>query len=255
MKNLIKSLFLAAVAVALFSNAALAQRKKVAVVTMYCDKYISTEGLSGGASMVAAVQSLSNDPNFDLTSVMQSFHDAFFNQFAPQFPFDLVPESEVVTNPDYLAYESAWGETKADEDKTIFEQRYLTVNGYKALIETLGKGERSNQKRMLELFGDKVDGVMFVNLDFRFSPKVAMGGMGTAGVEAYCRIKLWNKECEKVFKINEFASSKGSVAMAMGVPIMKAKELLPLCQDANARMLEDLQKRMKKIVEKSAAKL
>jgi hypothetical protein len=255
MKNLFKSLLLATVALLICAPSAFGQRKKIAVVTMYCDKYISTEGLSGGASMYAAIQSLSNDPNFDLTSVMQSFHDTFFNQFAPQFPFDLVPESEVVSNPDYLAYESAWGETKAEEDKSIFEKRFLTINGYKPLIETLGKGERSNQRRMLEIFGDKVDGIMFVNIDFRFSPKIAVGGMGSAGVEAFCRIKMWNKECEKVFKINEFATSKGSVAMVMGVPVMKAEELLPLCLDANSRLLEDLQKRMKKIVEKSAAKL
>ncbi|MEN9348207.1 MAG: hypothetical protein RLZZ77_1718 [Bacteroidota bacterium] len=247
---------MAALMLSFFSTTAFAQRKKVAVVTMYCDKYIGTSNLAGGASMIAAVQTLADDPNFDLTSVLQTFHDKFFNEFAPQFPFDLIPESEVVTNPDYLAYESAWGETKADEDKSIFERRYLTVGGYKPLLESLGKGgEKSNQQRMVQMFGDKVDGVLFVNIDFEFTPKMAIGGMGTAGVQAYCRMKMWNKEGDKVFKINEFAMSKESVAMVAGIPVMKTDELLPMCQDATTRMIADLQGRLKKIANKAAEKL
>lgn len=247
---------MAALMLSFFSTTAFAQRKKVAVVTMYCDKYIGTSNITGGAAMIAKVQTLADDPNFDLTSVLTTFHDKFFNEFAPQFPFDLIPESEVVTNPDYLAYESAWGETKDDQDKSFFERRYLTINGYKPLLESLGKGgEKSNQQRMIQMFQGKVDGILFVNIDFEFMPKMAIGGMGTAGIQAYCRMKMWNKDGEKVFKINEFATSKETVGMISGFPIMSTEDLLPMCQDATTRLMEDLQGRLKKIANKAAEKL
>jgi len=185
MKTMFKGLMMAALMLSFFSTTAFAQRKKVAVVTMYCDKVIGMGDLAGGAALIARAQTLADDPNFDLTSVLTTFHDKFFNEFAPQFPFDLIPESEVVTNPDYLAYESAWGETKNDEDKSFFERRYLTINGYKPLLESLGKGgDKSNQQRMVQMFGDKVDGVLFVNIDFEFVQKAAFAGTGTAGIRA-----------------------------------------------------------------------
>lgn len=256
MKTMFKGLMMAALMLSFFSTTAFAQRKKVAVVTMYCDKYIGTSNLAGSAQLIAGIQTLADDPNFDLTSVLNSFHDKFFNEFAVQFPFDLIPESEVITNPDYMAYESAWGETKADQDKSVFEKRYLTVTGYKPLLESLGKGgDKSNQQRMVQMFQGKVDGILFVNIDFEFTPKMAIGGMGTAGVQAYCRMKMWNKDGEKVFKINEFAMSKETVAMVAGIPVMETEDLLPMCQDATTRMMEDLQGRLKKIATKSADKL
>lgn len=233
-----------------------AQRKKVAVVTFYVSKHIDFDALGGGAALASGIASLSEDPKFDLTSVLKNFHDVFFNEYAKVFPFDLVPESEVLSNEEYQNYVSNWGETE-DAERSKLMQQYITYEGYKPLIETSSLGNKalkaaSNHARMLEIFKGKVDGVMFVYLDYGFVKK----SMGlAAGIQAFVRMKIWNTEGEKVFKINELATSKKSVPMVAGVPLMKVDELLPLCESASEELVEDLGKRIKKIASKSAKKL
>ncbi|MFM9985382.1 MAG: hypothetical protein ACKVOK_09140 [Flavobacteriales bacterium] len=231
-----------------------ADRKKVAVVTFYCDKWIDMSDLGGTAALMSAAGTLAEDTTFDIKKVLTNFHDVFFNEFSKQLPFDLIPESEVIGNEDYKAFQSYWDET-SDKDQNKLMQRYATVDGYKPLLEMLSKSEKRNENRMLEIFGDKVDGVMFVYLDFSMVQKIAVGGTGAAGVSSYCRMKLWNKEGKKVFAINEHAMSKGTVAVVGGIPIMKPEKILPLCEDSSERLLEDLRKRLGKIVSKSADKL
>ena len=233
-----------------------AQRKKVAVVTFYVNKHIGFEALGGGAALAGSIASLSEDPNFNLTSVLNNFHDVFFNDYAEKFPFDLLDEQEVLSNEEYQEYVSNFGETSDEERSKLFQQ-YIVYEGYKPLIETASLGNKnlkakSNESRMLEIFKGKVDGVMFVYLDYSFTKK-AMGL--AAGIQAYARMKLWNTEGNKVFKINEVATSKKSVGVVAGVPIMKAEKLLPLCEDASEQLIEDLGKRLKKIAAKADKKL
>jgi hypothetical protein len=231
-----------------------AQRKKVAVVTFYCDKWIDMSGIGSDAAMLSSVATLAEDPAFDIKKVLTKFHDVFFNEYAKQFPFDLLPESEVIGNESYKTYESFWDET-ADKDRNKLMQRYATVDGYKPLLEMWSKSEKRNEKRMLEIFGDKVDGVMFVYLDFSMVQKIAVGGTGAAGVNAFCRMKVWNKKGDKVFTVNENAKSKGTVAVVGGIPIMKPEKVLPLCEDSADQLIEDLRKRLNKIATKAAEKL
>ncbi|MGB3465936.1 MAG: hypothetical protein WBA74_11730 [Cyclobacteriaceae bacterium] len=233
-----------------------AQRKKVAVVTFYVNKHIGFEALGGGAALAGSIASLSEDPKFDLTSVLNNFHDVFFTEYAEQFPFDLLPEEEVLNNAEYQDYVSNFGETNDEERDKLFQQ-YITYEGYKPLIETASLGNKnlkakSNEMRMLEIFEGKVDGVMFVYLDYGFVKK----SMGlAAGIQAYARMKLWNTEGKKVFKINEVATSKKSVPVVAGVPVMKVDKLLPLCENASEELIEDLGKRLKKIAGKADKKL
>jgi hypothetical protein len=246
--------FLLALFVCNTISAISADRKKVAVVTFYCDKWIDMSDLGGTAALMSAAGTLAEDTTFDIKKVLTNFHDVFFNEFSKQLPFDLLPESEVIGNEDYKAFQSYWDET-SDKDQKKLLQRYATVDGYKPLLEMLTKSEKRNENRMLEIFGDKVDGVMFVYLDFSMVQKVAIGGTGAAGISSYCRIKLWNKEGKKVFAINESAMSKGTVAVVGGIPIMKPEKILPLCEDSSEKLLADLRKRLGKIVSKSAEKL
>ena len=49
----------------------------------------------------------------------------------------------------------------------------------------LQKKENRNQNEMLQMFPDS-DGIMYVYMSYSFVKKVAIGGMGTAGIRAYC---------------------------------------------------------------------
>ena len=63
-------------------------------------------------------------------------------------------------------------------------------------------------------------------------------------------IDLFNKEAKKVFKMEEYATSKKSVPLINGVPIMTSEKVLPLCENATERLLEDLKKELPKLVKK-----
>jgi hypothetical protein len=104
---------------------------------------------------------------------------------------------------------------------------------------------------MLEIFKE-VDGVMLVNIDYAFVKKMVPF---TAGIQAYVSIKLFDREGKKVFKIREFATSKESVGIVGGIPIMSPEKLLPLCENATQEVVEDLAKRLKKIAAKADKKL
>lgn len=240
--------FLPVIAVMFFATTVFAQ-KKVAVVTFYADKHINFEQLGGGVGMVAAISSLAEDENFNLQPVLNNFHETFFNDYVPQFPFDVMPEEQVINNEKYKAYESKNNETSDAERSKLF-QRYLTFEGYKPLAETILK-KNSNEVAMLEIF-DEADGVMFVFIDYAFVKKPVPF---TAGIQAYVNMFLYNKEAKKVFKIRQFATSSESVGIVGGIPIMSPEKLLPLCESATAEVVEKLNKKLKKVAAKSAKKL
>ena len=107
---------------------------------------------------------------------------------------------------------------------------------------------------MLELFEEEADGVMFINLSFALQPKVAVGGMGTAAVAAYMNITLYNEEGKKVFNFTEYATAKKTIAMVKGVPVLDIDKIKPLCEDAAANLMTDMEKKMPKLAKKVAKK-
>jgi len=107
---------------------------------------------------------------------------------------------------------------------------------------------------MLGYFPD-ADGVMFIFLSYEFIPKVAVGGMGTAGIKAYVNMRLYNKEGKKVFNMREGGTSKKTVAMIKGIPVMKPAEITPMCLNATEKLVKDLNKKVGKLAGKADKKL
>jgi hypothetical protein len=245
-----KKLILLAFAASLFVNTTAVAQKKVALTSFWVSKHIGFESLGGSAGMVAAIASLSEDPNFNLQPVLDNFYKTFTEEYSKSFPFELMPEDDVIKKPEYIAYEGRFNEEK-DADRNLLFQRYLTPEGYKPLVESLFKGEKSNQMQMVNMFND-ADGVMFVSMGYDFVKKPIPF---TAGVRAFVRIKLWNSEGKRVFTLNEYGTSKKNVAIVGGIPIMKPEKLLPLCESASEKLVADLAKRINKVAKKAAKKL
>lgn len=80
---------------------------------------VDVSELGGLATLLKEVTNLRDDPNFNLTPTLEKFHSDFFNEYSKQFPFELMPEQEVLTNPNYISFEP-----KYEADK-YFEKNYL----------------------------------------------------------------------------------------------------------------------------------
>lgn len=246
-----KKITLIVILTGLISGGLFAQKKKVALTTFWVSKHIGFSELDGAAGMAASIASLSEDPSFNLQPVLENFHKVFTEEYAKQFPFEFLEDREVLENEEYKAYEGRFKESK-DKDRNIFMQQFLTPEGFKPMQESLIKGEKSNQMQMVNMFKDNADGVMFVSMGYDFVKKAMPF---TAGVRAYVKIKIWNKEGKKVLTIREYGTSKKSVAIVGGIPVMSPKKLLPLCESASEKLVKDLNKKLGKIAKKTAKKL
>lgn len=235
------TLFIAIIMIA-FAGQVAAQTKKVAVVTFYADKQVDLSDV--GMTTVSVITDLMNDPTFNLQPLVEKYHDRFFSEYAPKFPFQLVPESEVTGNPAYQAFK---GEFQGGYNPS----RYVTAKGYVPVDHNWGK---NNEKNLLKLFPD-VDGIMFVYISFSMNKGFGVGGTATTKMQAYTNIVVYNKKGEKVFTINEHANSKKTGMIVGGVPTTSPDKILPMCEDALNQLMEDLDKRIQKIIDKSAKKL
>jgi hypothetical protein len=223
-----------------------AQEKKVALVTFFGDKKI------GGTGMSTIGESLMKDPSFNLQPLVEKAYDRFVNEFAKDFPFKLIDAKEISSNADYQAYKSVMlADTSKGFNKAMGIQ-YAIIPG---MIWAYGdkQGLLSEAKQdpcnLAKIFPN-ADGILFVSMDYEFESR-AMGF--AAGAVAYLNMFLYDKKCDKVFRIRERAVSKGKVPAAAGIPIMNVEKIQPLCQEATEALFEDLKGRLGKIVKKSGS--
>jgi hypothetical protein len=221
-----------------------AQPKKVAVVTFYAVKKIGVSTFGDAAT--AAVTQLVDDPNFNMSPLLQNFHDQFFNTYSKDFPFQLLPEAEITGNAEYKAYNPV-----GEANSGVFKDNYnLPFEGYKIVLSLIG---RENENALLKIF-NQADGVMKVYIDFDLV-KVGFGGMGLVKVNAHTNIALFNKAGDKVFSIRSDAKSKGGSPLIGGIPVLKTDKILPMCESALSQLMVTLQKDMAKMIKKADSKL
>jgi hypothetical protein len=181
-------------------------------------------------------------------------------KYVKEFPFEIVSESEILTNPMYKAYKGLDGVEDQDEADDLTEainDRFIAIDGYNVLL-TGGNMLRSwrTESHLLKILEDSnIDGVMFISMSYAWEPKVAFGGLGNAGIRSYITMDLFNKEAKKVFNLEEHATSKKGVALVSGAPILNYDKLMPMCANATDELLDDLNKKLPKYVKKVDKKL
>jgi hypothetical protein len=239
-----KKIILPVLLLLLALTSSFAQDKKVALVTFFGDKKI------GGTGMGTLGESLIKNPAFNLQPLVEKSYNRFVNEFAKDFPFKLIDAKEISGNADYQAYQSVMlADTSKGFNKAVGIQ-YAVVPG---MIWAYGdvQGLLSEAKRdpcnLAKIF-PAADGILFVTMDYEFESR-AMGF--AAGIKAYLNMFLYDKKCDKVFRIREQAVSKGKVPAVGGIPINNAEKIQPLCADATDELFEDLKGKLAKIVKKS----
>ena len=224
------------------------QKKKVAVVTFYANKMVEFEELGiGSEELIKNLFDLRDDPNFNLSPLLEKYHSNFFNDYSQAFPFELLPESNVINEEVYKNFVPKY------ELNSYDERNYLVYNGYKYVYEGfLGK---YNEESLAKMFADKADGVMFVNINFAFEKGFGIGKTMSIKMRATTRIALYNKKGEKVFAFSENERSKKTGIMVGGIPVVKPEKILPMCESALEELMGDLKKRIAKITSRSESKL
>ena len=229
------------------STKIMAQEKKVALVSFYCDKKI------GGTGMGTAGENLMKDPRFDLKPTLDKAYVTFTTQFAKDFPFKLVDKATVTGNPAYQAYQSYFmADTSTNTGvKKLTATQYAIEDGFiwAEWCGTLVRDERIDEINLYKILKDNCDGTMFVHIDYEITP--GFGGL-SANVTAYFNMTLCDKTGKKVFTIREAGVSKKKVAAVGGIPIMSVEKIQPLCEDATTVLFSELQDKINKIVKKSA---
>ena len=252
----------------------MAQKKNVALVTFYVDKEIDLSQLGSGiAGWVASFKQANEDPAFNLEPILDKFYTEFFTVYRPFLPFKLLHPETVITNPDYIAYQSRTYETLQTENPR-FWRRFLSPPGYKIIYPSdgsfsekhdesvtymgtikFGKMENRNEFRLQQIFDNVADGVLFVKLSYAFVEKNKINGVSHWGVRAYFEMVLYNRDGKKVFFIDEYGTSLLSVPMMFKNIQFSAKVLLPLCESASDKLMSDLIKKLPKVTRKAAKKL
>jgi hypothetical protein len=240
-----RTLILSSICSILLFTCSYAQTKTVAVVTFYVVKQIDVTDF-GTANTAAAVARLADDPGFDLRPSLKKIHDQFFGDYAKSFPFQFLPEAQVINNSSYKDFIPDGGA----EGDILKVDANLPVHGYKVVLP-LKKSE--NEKNLVKMF-DQCDGVMKVYLDFDLEKK-GFGGVGIAKVNAHANFILFNKNGDKVFSFKEEALSKISGALITGIPFISPEKVLPLCESAVDELMIALQKDLPEKVKKADRKL
>ena len=229
--------------VIIFCSEAQAQ-KKVALVNFSVNKEIGPGDFGTNAGLVSEITVLAANNNFDLQSVFDSFYKSFNDDFAKGFPFQLLPENDVLNNAENQAYDPKY-------DKAMY---VLSKQGYKNLARPLLGMGKADKDAMASIFKTSADGVLMVFIGFELE-KMAVMGVGVVKIKAFYNMICYDKEGKKVFDINEKGISKKSLPLVAGIPIMDKEKVQPMCEDAADQLLKELQGTLKKVVSKSAKKL
>jgi len=143
----------------LMTAAVQGQKKRVALVTFYVDKYIDAHKIEEGSRASTYEQTKQDDPRFDLRPVLENFHSTFMKKYVKEFPFEIVPEEDILSNPMYQAYKGLSGVEDKDSVDQLNEQirdRFIAIEGYNVLL-TGGNMLRSwrTESHLLKILEDE----------------------------------------------------------------------------------------------------
>ena len=206
-----KKLFYLTFILFLVTSITYGQKKRIAIVTFYADKYINANKIVETSRQATYEKTKEDDPRFDLRPILEDFHKTFMKKYVKEFPFEVVPEDEIINNIMYKAYKGLDGiedQDSVDNLNEAINDRFIAIDGYNVLL-TGGNMLRSwrTESHLLKILEDAdIDGVMFISMSYAWEPKIAFGGLGNAGIRSYINMELFNKEAKKVFDLEEYAT-------------------------------------------------
>lgn len=240
-----KKIIIAIMFAAFTFGAAHAQLKNVALISVFGDRNLSDDPLE-----TKLYEAIMKDSSFNLTPIVKNFDVNLRANLLPQFPFPFLEKDKVVNAPGYQELASLTRYAKFD----AYSNMYVTAAENYVPIAAFGIADDKDAiKKAFELYPD-LDGVMIAYINFNLYDAAGIGGLTSKKVYAYVNLKIFNKDGKVIFKLKERASSKKGVA-AIGGFVPNAAKIMPLIEDASAKLALDMEKKLPKSLKKMNKKL
>jgi hypothetical protein len=195
--------------------------KNVAVVSIVFDKKVDVSSVSSG--ILGMVSSIAQNDKFKLDAQTEEFKNKLFKDYSSFFPFKIMDESTVINQKEY-------------------QQVYNTTQSRKGVLTTPAKYaaldlSQSDDVQKALRAAPLAEGVMLVRVYYALQKTgLEMMGVGTARVQAYCTIIVFNKTGKEVLVINQWAQSDGTLTYALG-GVFQGDEVIPLAKDASEKVM------------------
>ncbi len=192
-----------------------ARVENAALLTVTCDRRIDASDFRG---IAALVNKLAQDEQFHLKPIAVKLRDDIFQRYAQGFPFALLEEQAVIGSSAY--------KNLAAQESDLNRLFYETPDGYSALP----LGDKEAFVRIVAAFPD-VQGFMSCSAYFKLTKMFQIIGFGTARVDAFISIAVYDRGRKVILQKTSYGSSKDSIQFALG-GVFDASDVQPLCVQA-----------------------
>lgn len=211
--------------------------KKVALISVYIDRYIDEWGFDSMGNTPGQPINVAVGPFYskvrdgriiDHSAASEELKKTIFSA-ASKFPFELVPENDVIGNKDYQALSQSPGIRGAEYSRT-------PATSYLPIVTT----DRFTIRDFFKTSSPDIDGALFVDLHYTLRSESKDGDEGIASITADIYVQAKNKEGKKVWKIFSHGKSKSRLYFLYSKMFSEA-ELEPLCAEAFDAALSGLE--------------
>ena len=221
-----------------------AQNKKVAVVSIFIDKF-TNQGMNDQRNK-------SNNPddlmNYD--SIITTFKSRFFEQYATALPVDFLAEDSVT---------KAAGYAELGEGQKVDSQwsRFTTAEGYVLIDSRWSSKDKDAIQKAFAVLPKEVDFIMISYLSFSVTASSTVNNIRYFKINAFVKMKAFDRSGDEVFKIQEAGKSEDELAEVShsGWTMMDYAGIRPLSFQALDKMYLDLEKDLPKDVKKIQKKI
>ena len=214
-RMILVSLFIASTSLAI-------AQPTVGIYSFYLDKEVDFSLMQGFSdNSKEMIQTLVQDPEFNLEPLIQDFHEYFIGTAAPLLPIKLSPEETMLSSGVYQSLEN--------HNKYEKTEMHQSATGYVQL-------GRSFDDSYLQLTSNQsLDGLMSVRLQF-FVRK----NMLKTVIQAQVTVTVWNDEGKKAWNYAEFGISKIGFTAVSGFVVSKQDEVMPMFESAMSNLKEKM---------------
>jgi hypothetical protein len=197
---------------------------------------------SGIDDVALTIQSISSD-KFNTLNEVNKIKDFVFNELSKDFPFKIVPESDVLANENYQVFVTEMNAkftTENAKNEREVPEGYLNYQRYPIQVLSYFAGANA---------------VMSINVGLSLEPSAMYGTSGSAKAKIYITIELVSPKNKSLMKINAVGTSAQTLGILAG-QIVKNRDKIPeALVEASDNLFKEMREKLPKAIKKFEKKL